>query len=263
MSWRAADYTTAGSASPDELPPGDPWPESDMLAAERELLGFYISGHPLTAHEWALTKFSLVEAKHLETLEPGTVTRVGGLATQLQKRFTKAKQEPFGVFRLEHLNGSVEVVAFPDTYREFGVYLQEAAPVMVCGEVSKEEQGVRIKAYEIYPLKEVHRYFTERISVHLPAAGLDDGKLLKVKEILGRHPGETAVHICLEFPTGEKVFVETNRQYKAAATEKFVREIEHAIGEDSVYIGVCKRPCRKPNSGRNGKQWAARRTQSG
>ena len=255
--------TTAGSASPDELPPGDPWPESDMLAAERELLGFYISGHPLTAHEWALTKFSLVEAKHLETLEPGTVTRVGGLATQLQKRFTKAKQEPFGVFRLEHLNGSVEVVAFPDTYREFGVYLQEAAPVMVCGEVSKEEQGVRIKAYEIYPLKEVHRYFTERISVHLPAAGLDDGKLLKVKEILGRHPGETAVHICLEFPTGEKVFVETNRQYKAAATEKFVREIEHAIGEDSVYIGVCKRPCRKPNSGRNGKQWAARRTQSG
>ena len=251
--------TTAGSAVTDDLPPADPWPEGDMLAAERELLGFYISGHPLTAHEWALTKFSLVDARQLETLEPNTLTRVGGLVSQLQKRFTKARQEPFGVFRLEHLSGSVEVVAFPEAFREYGVYLQEAAPVMVCGEVSREEQGVRIKAQEIYPLKEIHRYFTERISIHLPAASLDDGKLLKVKEIVSRHPGDTPVHICLEFPTGQKVFVETHRQYKAAATEKLVHEIEHALGEDSVYIGVCKRPCRKEHTG---KPWLARKTQA-
>ncbi len=236
-----------GTVTEEELPPGEPWPESQMLAAEHELLGFYISGHPLTEYEWVLKKFCLADTLKLSTLSSGTVTRIGGLVSQYQKRFTKKTQEPMAVFRLEDLDGFVDVVAFPDAYRDFGVHLQDSAPVMVCGEASTDEQNgqIRIKAYEIYPLKEAHRFFAETVSIHVPAANLEDDRLWKLKELLGRHPGETPVTICLQFPTGEKVFVNTHRAFKVAVTEKLVHELEHSLGEDSIYVAVVRTPCKR------------------
>ncbi len=259
---QASLFEMMGGAAPansdGEFPPGEPWPESQMLAHERELLGFYISGHPLTAHAWALKQYSLADTAKLEETPPGTVTRIGGLVTQFNKRFTKKDQRVFGTFRLEYLDGAIDVVAFPDAYEEYGVHLQENAPVMVCGELSREDQ-LRIKANEIYPLKDVHRYFTEKVSIHVSAANLEDSKLWTVKEILGRHPGDTPVTVCLQFPTGEKVFVETDRAFKVSATEQLVLDLEHALGEESVYVAVSKKPCRKGNGSRSGKPWAARR----
>ncbi|OQA26515.1 MAG: DNA polymerase III subunit alpha [Verrucomicrobia bacterium ADurb.Bin345] len=241
--------------SDDMLPPADPWPESTMLSEERNLIGFYISGHPLTAHEWALKTFCLADARGLENMAAGSLTRIGGLVSQMEKRLTKKTQEPWATFRLEDLNASVNVMVFPEAFRDYGVFLQNEAPVMVCGELAKEEQQIRIKAAEIYPLKDVHRFFADRVSIHVPAVGIEDEKLRHIREILARHPGETAVTLCLVFPSGEKVFVNADRTFKVAATEAFVRDIEHAVGEGSVYIGVDKRPCRRSNGGRNGKPW--------
>ena len=77
---------------------------------------------------------------------------------------------------------------------------------MVCGEFAKDDER-RLKGYEIYPLKDVHRHFAELVSIHVSAASLEDSKLNQLREILSRHPGDTPVQICLQFPTGEKVFV--------------------------------------------------------
>jgi DNA polymerase-3 subunit alpha len=247
---------TQGTPSDDELPPGEKWSESEMLSAERELLGFYISGHPLSHFEWALKKFSLADTTKLHEMEAGTVTRIGGLVSQYQKRFTKKDQKPMAVFRLEHLDGATEVIVFPSAFEDYGVYLQDEAPVMVCGELSKDQDQLKIKAAEIYPLKDVHKYFTDRVSIHIPASELEESKLWAIKELLGRHPGDTPVTICLQFPTGEKVFVDTHTAFKVAATAELVKEVEHELGEESVYVQVNPKPCRKPNSGR--KPWETR-----
>ncbi len=247
----------ASNNGEEELPPAPPWPESQMLAAERELLGFYISGHPLTEFKWTLKTFSLADTKKLEELASGTPTRLGGLVAQYKKRFTKQDQKPMAVFDLEHLDGTLEVVVFPDAFRDYEVHLKDAAAVMVCGELSKDEEQMRIKAWEIYPLKDVHRQFAERVSIHIPAANLEDAKLWKIKELLAKHPGDTPVTICLQFPTGEKVFVETHSAFKVAATDQLVMDVEHALGEESVYVAVNRRPCKRSNSGKT--PWGARR----
>ncbi|HOW96563.1 MAG TPA: DNA polymerase III subunit alpha [Kiritimatiellia bacterium] len=249
---------TEGTPVQDELPPGEPWPESQMLAAERELLGFYISGHPLTAYEWALRTFGVANMAGLEAVPSGGAARVGGLVAQFQKKFTKKEEKPMGVFRLELLDGAVEAVAFPEAFREYGVHLQDAAPVMLCGVVKKGDQ-TKIEVQEIYPLKDVHRMFAERLSVHVSAAGLDDAKLWKIKELLARHPGPTPVTLCLQFPTGEKVFVKADRTFHVEAAEALVRELEHVVGEEGVYVEVVKRACRKKNGARNGRgRWGGR-----
>jgi len=239
-----------------ELPPADPWPESEMLSEERSLIGFYISGHPLSEHEWALKHFCLTDAEEIDQLESGTMTRIGGLVSQLQKRYTKKDQRPFGVFRLEGLNESIDVVAFPDTYESYGVYLREEAPVMVCGELAKNDE-TRIKAQEIYPLGDAHKHFTNRVSIHVAAASLEDRKLQQLKETLRKHPGDVPVTICLQFPTGQRVFINADRAFKVSATESLVRDIEHLVGEDSVYVAVNKNACKRSHNGRNG--WNRRR----
>ena len=247
----------------EELPEADPWPDSEMLAAEKELLGFYISGHPLTEHEWEIDRFSLAHFKDLAELAPGSMTRIGGLVTQLNKRFTKKTQEPFAIFQLETLEGALEVVAFPAAYREFGLYLEENAPVFVCGELDRSEQ-LKIKAQEIYPLREIHRHFTQRVSLHLSTAHLNDKLISEIKQVLKKHPGDIPLTLCLIYPDGRKVFVSTDRLYRVDPGPLLIEQLEAVLGEEMVYLDVLQNPCKRAPSrnGRNGGRWGGRQRQA-
>ncbi len=249
---------SAQQENADDLPPSEPWPESQMLSAEKELLGFYISGHPLTTHAWTLKKYSLSDTKALDKVPSGTMTRIGGLVTQLRKTFAKKSQKPMAFFQLEHLDGTLEVLVFPEAFENYGVHLKDEAPLMVCGEIAQGDV-LKIKTAELHPLADVPRLFTQSVSLHLPASALaDDTILLKTKELLQKHPGNTQVVLCLQFPTGEKVFMDTHASYKVTPSSKLIRDLEHLLGEDSVYLAINKNPCKKPptartyGNGRNG-----------
>jgi DNA polymerase-3 subunit alpha len=176
------------------------------------------------------------------------------LVTQLNKRFSKKTQEPFAIFQLETLEGSLEVVAFPQVYREYGIYLEENAPVFVCGELDKSEQ-LKIRAAEIYPLRDIHRHFTNKISLHVPAVSIDDERLSRIQQILGKHPGETPVVVCVVFSDGKKVFISAARDYQVNAQHSLIEQLEHVLGEDSVYVNINRNPCKKPPA-RNGRKWS-------
>jgi len=235
----------AQNAAAEELPAAEAWPQSVELAAEKELLGFYISGHPLTAHQWTLEKYTLASMDKLREMPNKTKTRVGGLVTQYVKRFTKTKQEPMCVFQLEQLDGVIEVVLFPSSFTDFGVYVREEAPVLVCGDLINEET-LKIHASEIYPLTEVHKHFARKMNLHISAARADDQVLRELKQIMRMHPGEVPVGVCLEQPGGEKVFIDADHTFKVTASERLVREIEKVLGEDTVFINVNPSPCLRP-----------------
>jgi DNA polymerase-3 subunit alpha len=217
-----------------------------MLSSEKELLGFYVSGHPLREFSWVLRTYSLADTNRLDDAEANGPTRVGGLVSQLQKRFTKQTQEAMGTFRLEHLGGTAEVIVFPDCYRDYESRLQENAAVMVCGQLTNDD-GIRLKAQELYPLAEVPSVFTSRIGVHLPAATTGDKQLGALRDTLERHPGEIPVVFCLIFPAGEKLFIDTDSTFRVAPSEALVRELEQVVGETGVYVGVLQRPCKRNN----------------
>lgn len=239
------DVLGAASQAADELPPADPWPQSVELAAEKELLGFYISGHPLTAHEWTLQKYTLANTETLRDLPNKTKTRVGGLVTQFAKKFTKTKKEAMGVFQLEQLDGTIEVVVFPEAFSEYGVHLREEAPVLVCGEYSQGD-SLKILASEIYPLAEAHKYFAKKVSIHLSSAQATEDNLRNIKQILRQYPGEVPVRFVIDQPDGQKIFVEADYTFKSSASQKLVKEIERNIGEETVFLDVNPSPCLRP-----------------
>lgn len=226
--------------SDEELPDANPWPAAQMLSAEKELLGFYISGHPLTEFEWELQHYALQTLQECLDQPAGTHVRVGGIVTGYIKRFTKRTQEPLGSFTLEGLEESISAVAFPDCFREYGLHLHEDAAVMACGEIRKngENDPNELIVNELYPLREIHRYFAKRISLHLPTSHTDDERLRTLVQLIRRHPGETQVVICLIYPGDEKIFIDASHKLTSAATQALVRDIEHIVGEDSVYVAA-------------------------
>ncbi len=242
----------ATTANDQDLPDAEPWPQSQELAGEKELLGFYISGHPLAAFKNELTRYSLATLSAVNEMAEGTTTRIGGLVTLFTKRFTREKQEAMGVFRLETLEGSIEAVAFPQTFTQYAVHLRDEAPVLVCAEVKVKEDVRRLVVNEIYPLDEAHKYFAQKVSLHIPAAQATEENLRSARQILRAHPGDIAVVVCVIMPTGEKIFIQAEHTFKVTARGALVHDLEHVLGEGSVYIEVNPAPCLRP---RERKRW--------
>jgi DNA polymerase III subunit alpha len=228
-----------------DIPECQPWPESQLLAGEKELLGTYLTGHPLSECAWLLKTYQLTPISGLHELKDHTVTRVAGIASDVVRRVTKTTKETMARLRLDGLDGNIEVVAFPDVFQEYGPTIKPDSVLLVCGELSRREEPPKIIAHEIYPLSDAPRYFAERVSVHVPAIHPDEHKLQAVKEILRAHPGSTRATICLLFPAGEKVFVETGSACNVCADEPLVHDLEALLGEHSVYVAASSKPCRK------------------
>lgn len=147
------------------------------------------------------------------------------------------------VFRLETLEGVMEVVVFPNPYQEYAVLLNDEAPVLVCGEVTKEGELVRLRANEVYSLTEAHRYFAEKISLHVPEARATSEIFRAVRQVLRASPGDVPVVILIEFPDGERVGVLAEHTFKTSATPRVVHALEKILGEGCVYIATNPSPC--------------------
>lgn len=244
---------SAGSSDTDDtLPEAPPLPEHEMLSKERELLGYYISGHPLTEYEQTLKLYNLADLSSQDNLpQANTATRLGGLATGVEQRYTK-NNRAMASFTLELLDNSVDVVVFPSTYEKYREHLQDEHPIMVCGKV-EDSNSFKIIAEEIYPLNQAMEKFTDHVSLHIPTAGLNDGKLECIEKTVDRYRGNIPLQIWLIYPGGEKICINTGKQYRLAPREKMIHEFHRIIGEKSVKFAVNKQACLKERPGRNGR----------
>jgi DNA polymerase-3 subunit alpha len=241
-----------GAVSDQDLPEAPAWPENELLAYERELLGIYMSGHPLTQHAAVLKRYSLATVPALAGLEGGSLTRIGGLLSAVDQKLTK-KKELMAVAKLEDLEGETEVIVYPDAYRELAPQLVKDTAVLVCGEVRHQEDRHSIVAAEVHPLADAPRLFARKVSLHVPSPVVTDELLRTVRATLLAHPGRVPVVLCMEFPGGEKVFLDTESSCKVNADEGLVTALERLLGEGSVYVAVDPSPCRRERPTR--KRW--------
>jgi DNA polymerase-3 subunit alpha len=236
-----------GTGSDEELPEVKPWAESEMLAAEKELIGFYISGHPLARFEWVLNRFALKRMKDIQSLDAGARSRVGGMVVETRKLFTKKDQKPMATFRIEGLEGSINAIMFPGPFAEYGHLIEEDATLMLGGIMMAEESGdPKFQVLEAFPLEQAASLFCERVSIHLPEMGVNEDLMETLKEAIGEFRGSTPLHLCIEFVDGPKVFINSDHEYKVRPCPELEQRIEHAIGEGLVYVAAKPDPLRNP-----------------
>lgn len=184
-----------------ELPVGREISQAILLVAEKEMLGVYVSDHPLLAVESQLRAASDTRANSVGDCVDGATVTVGGLVTRLQKRFTR-KGEPMATFWLEDLDGAVEVVAFPQSYVKAQALLVPDAIVCVKGKVDLREDQPKIVIYEVFPPAAVVRDDLP-VVLQVPAATCTPDLVERLKEVLATHPGPSPVHLKLVRSAGE------------------------------------------------------------
>jgi DNA polymerase-3 subunit alpha len=181
------------------IPEGE-WDKTDLLAFEREMLGLYVSDHPLFGVEHLLS----ARADHTvagladEGVTDGKVVTVAGILSGVTRKVTK-QGKSWAMASLEDLEGAVEVLFFPNTYELVGQYLAEDVIVAVKGRVDKRDDVPRVMAMDLQIL-DVAAAESPRgpVVVSVPAPRCTPPMVERLREVLATHPGTTDVHLQLQ-----------------------------------------------------------------
>ena len=231
--WGDGDDDDGGAADFDErVPiPDISFDKSDRLKAEKEMLGLYVSDHPLFGVEAALRRRVEHNLIDLPTMEDGTQVTVGGVITNLARKFTK-KGDQMAVFVLEDLESSIEVTVFPRTLGEQGHKLEDDIIVSVKGRLDRrDESRFGLIAQFIDVLSGLGDGPAPPLRLMLPSHALDELKIQRLKRILRDHPGDSVVQ--LEIGQGKVLRLADDFRVDI---DRAVGELRMAFGHDAVLL---------------------------
>jgi DNA polymerase-3 subunit alpha len=214
------------------------WPEHELLAHEKELLGFYVTGHPLTPYADILEKYTLANTATLAQLQNRSMTRIGGMIAEVQNGVSKKSGKPYCLVTLEDLEGSVQVLCINENYDNYRELLVQGKAVLVVGEINTGDDKPKIFPQEIMPLDEAPRRFTKQVHFRLHTAHIQPAQLEFVREIGAAHPGKCPLFLCFVRPTGEIIFVETHERFYVTPSRELQRAADEVFGEDTYYVKV-------------------------
>lgn len=178
--------------------PDEEWESKHKLALEREMLGLYVSGHPLAGVEHAIiaqTDTSITSLLEGEVADGAQIT-IGGIISSVNRRVNK-KGESWAAVTVEDLVGGVEVYFFPRAYSAFGMDIAQDNIVLVRAQVRTRDDGLMIAANDLAvpDLKAVGA--TKPVALTISARLCTPDRVTDLKQVLSRHPGPADVHVTL------------------------------------------------------------------
>jgi DNA polymerase-3 subunit alpha len=238
------------------------WSQSEMLAFEKELLGFYVSGHPLSRYADILRRYEMTSTAQFGQLQDGQATRVGGIISKMRPLTTKAGKM-MATVTVEDLDGSIEVVVFPEAYARSAMHLKQDAAIFICGTANRRETPPRLTAEQIIPLDDVPKKFTRAVHIRLPAESTAPEILDRIHETVGAHRGNAPVLFCFIYPDGKLIFLEAAEPFNVTPSAKLVEEIEAIAGEDTVWLKVDAEKLSAATSATTRRPWERRNGNGG
>lgn len=217
-----------------EIPNIPEWPENQLLAHEKELLGFYITNHPLARFEKMLDVYSTCSTVDLRNRSDGEELILGGILSKVKFTTTRKTKEKMAIVTLEDLEGTVEVLVFPITFQKAANLIKQDAIVFVKGRVSLREEEPKIIAGEVAALDTVRMKYTRSVIIDLLTAGLEAMTLDRLKKVLSRYPGRIPVYLNFTKPDGGRTLVSIARNFSVEPHEGMIRDIEKIFGRDVV-----------------------------
>jgi DNA polymerase-3 subunit alpha len=213
------------------------WPQHELLAHEKELLGFYVTGHPLTPFAPILEKYCLANTAKLAELPNRSLTRIGGMIAAVTHGFSKKSGKPYSMVTLEDLEGSVQLLVMND-YDKFRPLLEANKAILVVGEVNTGEDKPKIFPQEIMPLEDAPKKYTKQVHLRLHTAHLKPEQLNAVTGLVAAHSGKCPLLLCFMRPGGEVVFVDTNERFNVTPSLALQQEADAQFGEETYYAKV-------------------------
>ncbi len=204
-------------------------PEVDtntMLTWEKEITGFYITGHPLDAYKQVMTGFTDIGAVLAEKVQDGKTVRVGGMIVSAKRIATK-KGDTMCFVTLEDYTNSIEVVVFPKVFYDSVNYLEPDSAVMISGKVNYTDEGIKILADRICPLAEYKQDYYLAIN----STQENDAVFKAIKDVLQTHRGDHVVYI---YYSDKKKLIKTDNTWWMDGSKEAVDLLKEILGDDAV-----------------------------
>jgi DNA polymerase-3 subunit alpha len=228
------DLMSAETSTP-KMVSVEEWPELEKLGHEKQALGFYISGHPLTRYQDQIKRLASHDVHGLlEMTDRAEVGLCGMVATCKEIRTKRGKR--MGFIGLEDLTGNVEVVVFNELYEKSVDLLQSEAPIFVKGTLDHNDDSIKILAEEILSLDRMRIAKTQSIHLRMDQTLADAKALEELKVILHRYPGRTPTFLHLRKDPEEITVLELPPDLQVGLCEEFIFEVEKLLGQASLVL---------------------------
>ena len=237
-----AAFAEEASPADDALPEVPELPEKDKLAGEKEMLGFYVTGHPLNAYRDKIAELATNDSANLDGLDQGTqVTLCGVPASITRKRNREGR--PWAAGTLEDLKGSIDLLVFANSYEELSPLLDEDKAVLLRGSLRVEENAApKVAVTEIIPLDSARVSLPKQISVTIRLGGGNDAngkangssRAERLRELFVGKPGDTDVR--LRLMKARDFLVSYDLPDRVQADRAFRAQVEEICGAGSVEV---------------------------
>jgi DNA polymerase III subunit alpha len=230
----AGQQSIFGDADGEDIANDADWSLEELLMHEKEALGFYITGHPLTKYDAQLKKMGTRRTSELDELTDGQEIGIAGIITNIRKIQTKVKAETMAYLTLEDPEGNAEVIVFPELYRKSAAILQKDIPIFVKGSLDKTEKGLKVVSSEIMRLDAARAASGRKVEISLRLP-FSDGRELNALRLLiadddrGNYPLFLRV-----FHGGAETLIETG--LRMPYDRETVMKIEEIAGKGAVAL---------------------------
>jgi DNA polymerase-3 subunit alpha len=218
-----------------ELPRAPDWTAREKLSGEKDMLGFYVTGHPLDEYSEKVRELASHDSETVEGLTRGVEVKLCGILTGIQRKRNK-EGKPWASMQIEDRKGSLEAMLFASQYEANLQFLAEDRAVMVRGSILPEESGPpKVSMQEIIPLELVRMPFPSLISIRVVVGRANGGNPAdELTRLFGRKPGETEVRLRLEKPRDFSMILDLDA--KVRPDREFRSEIERICGPESLEV---------------------------
>ncbi len=222
------------SAMP-SLPNIPEWDQSERLKHERELTGFYISSHPLARYEATIQALATASTIGLPELSDGREVKLCGIITTVKSMLTK-KGDRMAYLTLEDLQGVVEIIVFPDLYKNAADLIVPERLVRITGTVDRGDKGTKIRGSKIEPLAEVQAQTIKRVHIRLTHRPGVTEQLPRLREVFLRHPGGTTISLTFRMDTSLEAETAPLPHLTVTPSDRFVADVEEVLGKGAIFL---------------------------
>ncbi len=240
---------SASGNNEDSLPPAPDWDEHTRLQNEKDVLGFFVSGHPMDKYREKLRNLKVLDTVTACEMKPEPAVfnrgrreegsneiQIAGVITGLKVAKSKRSGEMYAQANLEDTVGKIELIAFPQSYEKLAEKLKIDVPVLVRGSLRGDEDAApKLAISSIQALEDVKIKLPDALRIRVPLHSSDDLLLAKLETLFRGAPGSGKLLLNLEEP-GEFCAVLEPQGYGVAADVLFIEQVEELVGRGAVQV---------------------------
>jgi len=220
------------------LPETKPWGAQEKMRAEKELMGFYLTGHPLQNYEDVLNAFNNIDLTDPESLQNAETVKVGGLIADMKIHYTRRENKEMAFVTLEGLQGEAELVIFPDIFAEVRSFVKPETMIFIEGRMSeqvRDEDEIKLIVTSAVPLERAQERYARNLHLNLEVDKMKVTDVEDLKRLTARYDGDC--DLLFHLNTAEKnTRIVRTKSFTVSPDPQLVKTLRQRFGHKNVWF---------------------------